>query len=97
MDEPQLTAPSISTKGWSLDSVLEHGSNFVPIERVHANDRNIDLEQVIKGQEENGLPLILDGWHKREDWPKDLFTLDFFQQHSPQGEISRMKHVASKS
>lgn len=87
MEDPQFTVPSISTKGWTLDSVLEQGSNFVPIERVHANDPNIDLEQVIKGHEENGVPLILDGWHKRRDWPKDLFTLDFFQRHSPKGEI----------
>ncbi|KAH6918370.1 hypothetical protein BKA70DRAFT_1246998 [Coprinopsis sp. MPI-PUGE-AT-0042] len=91
-NEPQLTVPSISTEGWTFDSVLEHSSNFVAIERVHANDPNIDLEEVIRGHEENGIPLILDGWHKRGDWPKTLFTLDFFQRHSPKDMHVRNVH-----
>ncbi|EFI28345.1 hypothetical protein CC1G_13875 [Coprinopsis cinerea okayama7 len=71
---------SISTAGWSLDAILNQ-ANFVPVDRFSAKS-DAQINKAIEDFEKHGTPTIIDGWHERDDWPRDLFTLDFFQRHS---------------
>lgn len=71
-----------TTRGWSLDSLVNSGERFQEVPRVSASTP--DLLTVIESYERRGVPLIIEGWHKEPTWPHDIFTLDWFEQHGPQ-------------
>jgi hypothetical protein len=77
--------PAISTKGWTFESVLQHGERFRPIERIKATASEADIQKAIRRYEDEGIPMIIEGWHKHEQWPKDMFSLDFFKKHCGTG------------
>jgi hypothetical protein len=79
----------ISTEGWTLESLVMLSENFHPIERVKATGPHEDIQRAIIQYEEEGIPMIIEGWQEHEKWPKDLFTLDFFREHTPGGESSQ--------
>jgi hypothetical protein len=79
---------AISTTGWSLEYILAYGSRFRAIERVDASSPRADIERAVKRYEEEGIPMVIEGWHKRKEWPQELFSLDFFQKNSPSGVLS---------
>jgi hypothetical protein len=70
----------ISTKGWSLDSLISSSRNFYPVDRVPASSS--ELSQFIKDHERNGLPLVVEGFHRHNSWPTKMFTLEGFEEHS---------------
>lgn len=70
----------ISTKGWTLDSLINQSLNFHHAPRVSALSN--DLPQVIHEHEQSGLPLVIYACHKHPNWPKDEFTLDSFASAS---------------
>lgn len=65
-----------STKGWILDEIIEEGDNFHHVERVSATAP--DLLDKIKKYETNGVPLVIEGFHKHSKWPQRMFTIDEF-------------------
>ncbi|RXW18728.1 hypothetical protein EST38_g7126 [Candolleomyces aberdarensis] len=85
MNSPQT--PAISTKGWTYESVLQHGKRFRPIERIKATAPETDIQEAIRRYEEDGIPMIIEGWHEHKKWRKDMFSLDFFQKHCGREDI----------
>lgn len=73
----------LSTKGWSIDSLLKKGKNFCQIKRVPASSRS--LAKSIKHYEANGKPLVIEGWHKHKNWNRAEFTLDGLHEASGEG------------
>ncbi|KAH8107064.1 hypothetical protein BXZ70DRAFT_885104 [Cristinia sonorae] len=76
----------ISPRGWSLDGLLHRGKNFIEVPRCRADDPNL-LER-IAAFEQNGIPLIIEGWHTLNSWPKELFTVDWLIEHLGKEEIT---------
>ncbi|KAF6763941.1 hypothetical protein DFP72DRAFT_873813 [Ephemerocybe angulata] len=97
----------ISTQGWTFENVLSYGTNFRSIERVSATSSDTDIQQAIKRYEDEGIPIIIEGWQNHDKWPKGLFELDSFQKHSCKGTYTTFKtptsllrnsyHIAEKS
>ncbi|KAF5315534.1 hypothetical protein D9611_004889 [Ephemerocybe angulata] len=77
----------ISTQGWTFENVLGYGTNFRSIERVSATSSDTDIQQAIKRYEDEGIPIIIEGWQNHDKWPKGLFELDSFQKHSCKDRI----------
>lgn len=76
-----------STRGWSLDEIHDEGDNFHLVERVSATAP--DLLQKIKKYEANGVPLVIEGFHKHPKWPQRMFTIDqFVDTHDGHGTRS---------
>jgi hypothetical protein len=61
----------LSTKGWTIDSLLRKSKNFRQIKRVPASSRS--LAKSIKNYEANGKPLVIEGWHNHKNWHRAKF------------------------
>ncbi|KAF8163484.1 hypothetical protein B0H34DRAFT_781185 [Crassisporium funariophilum] len=70
----------ISTKGWSLDTLIEKGDNFQQVHRVSAASSSL-LETIVEF-DKKGIPLVLEGWHKHPNWPHDKFTPEYFASNT---------------
>jgi hypothetical protein len=71
------TLAMTSTRGWSLDLLLETGPNFHGVHRVSATSP--DLGDTIRNVfEVKGRPLVIEGFHQHPQWPKEMFTLEHF-------------------
>jgi len=83
--EPTLTMTS--TRGWSLNHLLDTGPNFHDVHRVSATSP--DLGDTIRNVfEVKGRPLVIEGFHRHPRWPKEMFTLDHFRHNVEEsGEI----------
>ncbi|KAF8643892.1 hypothetical protein AX16_008908 [Volvariella volvacea WC 439] len=81
----------ISTKDWSLESLLKQSPNFRPVPRVKAADQG--LHRRIDQYEAKNQPLIIEGWHLRGDWPSDMFHIDWFRSNSPSTLSARNVHT----
>lgn len=79
-----LTKGLITTKGWTLSGLVKKASNFYPVDRIHFRDPG--LMQKIQTHEDSGVPLIIQGFHEHKDWPTDLFTLDWLNEHGKPGK-----------
>lgn len=73
----------VSSKGWTVDTLVGRGPRFQKVPRVSA--RSPRLFSKIKEHERSGIPLIIQGWHKHGKWPKEMFTVDWFREHGQQG------------
>jgi hypothetical protein len=73
----------LSTKGWTIDSLLKKSKNFCQIKRVPASSRS--LAKSIKQYEANGKPLVIEGWHNHKNWCRAKFTLDGLYEASGEG------------
>jgi len=84
----------ISTKGWSLDTLLELSPNFRAARRVSATSSTVS--DTLKEYERKGVPLVVEGFHKHPEWPQEMFSLDSFAEASnSNGTISRCAQRAS--
>ena len=73
----------ISTKGWTLDSLINRSINFHRVPRVSALSGS--LPQYINDYENSGVPLVIEDCHRHPNWSEDEFTLDSFASASPNG------------
>jgi len=70
----------ISTRGWSLESLVQTSPNFRKVDRVSASVE--DIFSVLKDYELRGVPLVIEDFHKHERWPSEMFTLENFAKNS---------------
>ena len=77
--------PRISTKGWSLDSLISSSPNFYAVDRVRVTSS--ELSQIIGDHERRGLPLVIEGFHNHKNWPTTMFTIDGFNENSESSGI----------
>ncbi|KAH9951236.1 hypothetical protein B0H21DRAFT_685285 [Amylocystis lapponica] len=84
----------ITSKGWSLDGLLDKGEKFRHINRVSALGPAEDVSRAIERHEQDGIPLIIEGWHKRKDWPADIFNIQWLlKNHGDDTLITRNMHT----
>ncbi|KAF9475840.1 hypothetical protein BDN70DRAFT_883160 [Pholiota conissans] len=65
-----------STKNWTLGGILSQGSNFHAVHRVSI--LSDALSETILEYDAQGVPLVIEDFHKHPEWPQYLFTLDKF-------------------
>lgn len=84
---PVAASPSLlTTKGWSLDGLLASGPRFKRVPRISATSGLNELFLKIVEHENKGIPLIIEGWQDRPEWPQNLFDLDWLKEtHGSQG------------
>ena len=70
----------ISTRGWSLESLVQTSPNFRKVDRVSASVE--DIYSVLRDYELRGVPLVIEDFHKHERWPSEMFTLENFAKNS---------------
>ncbi len=70
----------ISTRGWSLESLVQTSPNFCKVNRVSASVE--DIFSVLRDYELRGVPLVIEDFHKHERWPSEMFTLENFAKNS---------------
>ncbi|KIM48921.1 hypothetical protein M413DRAFT_90130 [Hebeloma cylindrosporum] len=76
-----------STRGWSLDLLLETGPNFHDVRRVSITSP--DLRDTIRDVfEVKGRPLVIEGFHQHPQWPKEIFTLEHFGNSMEDNDIN---------
>jgi hypothetical protein len=87
-----VTEPShskiISSKDWTVDALVKRGPRFQKVPRVSATAPIPQLCSAIEHHERNGIPLIIEGWHRHRKWDKKLFTVDWFREHGRQGALA---------
>ncbi|KAF8892491.1 hypothetical protein BD779DRAFT_1190079 [Infundibulicybe gibba] len=83
-----LKAPT--TVGWSLEKLVSRSENFHHIRRVSAT--STDLHTHIANYERDGIPLVIEGWHKHQYWPANLFDVDWFIRYGSQRMSVRNIH-----
>jgi hypothetical protein len=76
----------ISTKGWTLNSLINKSINFHRVSRVSVLSDT--MLQFIDDHEKSGVPLVIEGCHKHPMWSTDEFTLDSFASVSSKGQQS---------
>lgn len=77
----------ISAQGWSFDELLTKGERFKPAPRVSCTSEDL-AEEIL--QYEDGLPLVIEGWHQSSRWPKNIFTLDHCRQYFLENDKSAL-------
>ncbi|KAF9526976.1 hypothetical protein CPB83DRAFT_870188 [Crepidotus variabilis] len=77
---------AVSTRGWSFQGLIESSSNFYAVDRVSASSHN--LQEALKNHEEDGIPLVVEGFHKLKAWPYGLFSLENFCKQVQSKDIS---------
>ncbi|KAI9237612.1 MAG: hypothetical protein BYD32DRAFT_415844 [Podila humilis] len=74
----------ISVDVGSMDyaSLMEHGFPFMSVQRVSATDKSSKLRQEVERScVDEGLPIIIEGWHMHPLWQPKLFTFAYLQEH----------------
>ena len=84
----------VSTKGWTLDSLIKSNGNFCAVERVPA--RSDALLDIVKKHERNGVPLVIEGFHEHKKWPANMFTLEGFSGSSDSQGIPSLSSESSR-
>lgn len=77
--------PFISSKGWTLASLVGMADNFCEVPRESAFKP--ELQSIIAKYDCGGVPLIIDGWHKHPHWLPS-FNIDWFQTNGQQSKVS---------
>jgi len=77
-------SPSIN-----IPQLLSTTPNFKPVNRIDAkniNSSNIAQLQTLIQEHvvKKGLPLVLENWHLRADWPKWIFNPDWLKENHGQ-------------
>ncbi|KAF9265492.1 hypothetical protein L218DRAFT_827369, partial [Marasmius fiardii PR-910] len=57
-------------RGWKFDDLVSQ-PGFIAVPRVSADSES--LTEAIRKHEENGVPLVIEGFHKLTNWPVKLF------------------------
>lgn len=84
-----MNAVRVFTKGWSLEEILSRGTNFlpVPVEDVeHQSAEQIDLR--VRDTEADGIPLVMQNWHKRPGWNAEIFSPTWLTQNEGDASLS---------
>ncbi|KAF9344237.1 hypothetical protein BGX26_004620 [Mortierella sp. AD094] len=87
-----MNATSVSTKQTSTkqtsvnlspniyNDITSKGFPFVPIPRIHST-KDVDIAQMVENTVVNdGIPLVIDNWHKHDTWRKKGFTISFLER-----------------
>lgn len=87
--------PMVSSRDWTVEELVKRGGkNFEPIRRVSAIETSPeDLRCIFEDHEKSGIPLIVGDWHKRPDWPEQLFNVDWLLEH---GDPSMFSPIYSR-
>ncbi|KAM6500372.1 hypothetical protein JOM56_003386 [Amanita muscaria] len=71
----------VSIQEWTSDSLISHSPNFKSVRRVSALSDTAIISRELKTFESEGVPLIIEDWHKHTRWPKEEFTLEWFKSN----------------
>lgn len=85
----------ISTRGWSVQSLLELGKgNFEEVERISVRKMTpLQIVEIARRCEETGRPLILEDWHLRKEWDEAILNVDYLVKQLPdQGRHSLLSN-----
>src|SRR4051812_913787 len=79
----------------NITHLLSTTPNFKPVQRIdarHINALNVEsLEAMIHEHVvSNGLPLVIENWHLRDDWPKWAFNMEWLKQNHSTDRKSRL-------
>ncbi|KAF5373885.1 hypothetical protein D9758_000647 [Tetrapyrgos nigripes] len=81
----------ITSRGWSLSDV-ESYPNFIRVPRVSALNFDEEATQTrIEQYEKNGIPCIIEGYHKHPKWT-DILTPEWLREHGPKDISVRNIH-----
>ncbi|KAG9226124.1 hypothetical protein CCMSSC00406_0005035 [Pleurotus cornucopiae] len=83
----------VTCKDWDINSIVSDNSNFFHLRRVSASSPDVDAH--IKQFEEDGIPLIIEGFHHGH-WP-NIFDAEWLRSHGPQSLSVRNVHTRSDS
>ncbi|KAF9179218.1 hypothetical protein BGZ51_005176 [Haplosporangium sp. Z 767] len=73
----------------NYDRIMAHGFPFVPVKRIDVNGPGTDLQGEVETTcVNNGIPIILENWHKHPDWRPELFTFPYIDEHFGELEIT---------
>jgi hypothetical protein len=75
----------VSSEGWTVDKLVGSAQRFRKVPRVSALASTQTLLSAIEDYERSGIPLIIEGWHKHQNWPKDIFSVHWFGEHGQTG------------
>ena len=71
----------ISSKGWTLQSLLATGAKFRTVDRISAASRTPEqIASTIKDYERHNVPLVVEDLHCNPNWP-ELFTPQWLESH----------------
>ncbi|KAI0637005.1 hypothetical protein C8Q77DRAFT_1051081 [Trametes polyzona] len=84
----RLPAPRISAKDWSVPELCEKYSNFEPVRRISALMGNDALRKELEAYDRDGVPLVVEDWHRHESWSHDIFNLEWLLRSSGDQTIS---------
>lgn len=71
---------------WEVKSMVKSSNNFNHVPRISASVSVNALLDKVREHEKSGVPLIIEGWHKRPDWDHALFSMTGFVADSTQSE-----------
>jgi len=82
MDRPNNPAVGLVTsKGWTLESVVASGPRFRVVNKISVDSRTPEqIALTVKDCEQRGVPLVVQGFHGRSDWP-EFFTPQWLETH----------------
>ncbi|KAI0336502.1 hypothetical protein GY45DRAFT_1394350 [Cubamyces sp. BRFM 1775] len=69
--------PRITAKDWSVPSLCRKFASFKEVRRVSAVADPATLAKALDEYELDGIPLIIEDWHKHSAWPRDIFSLEW--------------------
>ncbi|KZT11347.1 uncharacterized protein LAESUDRAFT_642015 [Laetiporus sulphureus 93-53] len=78
---------SITAKGWKLERLLQKGKNFVNIRRVSMEHPEM-VRKAIDEHEREGVPLVIQDWHKHAQWAKQIFDADWLLEKYGNNRVS---------
>ena len=82
MDRPNNpTVGLVTSKGWTLESVVASGPRFRTVDKTSADSATPEqIASTIKDYEQRGVPLVVQDLHGRSDWP-EFFTPQWLETH----------------
>ncbi|KAJ6623520.1 hypothetical protein B0H10DRAFT_2331770 [Mycena sp. CBHHK59/15] len=85
-----------SSREWTLESLLKKGKNFAEVPRVRWSPEKSTLDQIQEHENASkGVPLVIEGLDRHENWHEDTFTLDCFESDGTKEICVRNVHDRS--
>ncbi|KAI6045681.1 hypothetical protein EDC04DRAFT_2559045 [Pisolithus marmoratus] len=85
-----VSSSRITTRGWSLNGLIESSDNFYRMDRIHYSAPS--LKASMSQHEASGTPLIIFGWNRHPHWPKSLFNVEWLRRNGDQNPTVRNVH-----
>ncbi|KAF9227649.1 hypothetical protein BS17DRAFT_774094 [Gyrodon lividus] len=82
--------PLVTTLGWDINAIIASSPNFHRMGRVHYSSPAASIG--INEYEKDGVPLIIQGWHRHPRWPKSMFNVEWLQKNGDQNPTVRNVH-----